>query len=59
MFHDKEYADGHFAGDDEDFLVMPQVLIPINEGKKRNDKISNNISKLQLLYKCHTRKLYQ
>lgn len=23
MFHDKEYADTHFAGDDEDFLVMP------------------------------------
>nr|XP_034325226.1 L-asparaginase [Crassostrea gigas] len=23
MFHDKEYADGHFAGNEEDFLVMP------------------------------------
>lgn len=49
MFHDKEYADHHFAGDEEDFLVMPYVLIPINEEKWRNDKISNNILKLQLL----------
>lgn len=23
MFHDKEYADTHFSGDEEDFLVMP------------------------------------
>lgn len=23
MFHDKEYADHHFVGDEEDFLVMP------------------------------------
>uniref|UniRef100_K1PU65 Uncharacterized protein n=1 Tax=Magallana gigas TaxID=29159 RepID=K1PU65_MAGGI len=26
MFHDKEYADHHFVGDEEDFLVMPQRL---------------------------------
>lgn len=46
MFYDKEYVDGYFVGDDEDFFVMLQVLILINEGEKRNDKILNNILKL-------------
>ncbi|XP_022330735.1 L-asparaginase-like isoform X2 [Crassostrea virginica] len=27
MFHDKEYAESHFAEDEEDFLVMPQGVM--------------------------------
>lgn len=33
MFYDKEYVDYYFVGDNEDFFVMLQVLILINEEK--------------------------
>lgn len=26
LFHDKEYAESHFADDEKDFLVMPYVF---------------------------------
>ena len=27
LFHDKEYAESHFADDEKDFLVMPYVFV--------------------------------
>ena len=40
MFHDKEYAESHFAEDEEDFLVMPYVY----------NNISTNLTKVRPLF---------
>ena len=40
MFHDKEYAESHFAEDEEDFLVMPYVF----------NNISINLTKVRPLF---------